>query len=275
MLLVNPPAGLVLDDFEGPKLTGLKVDGKALRAAPTVDLGALPAAPQQLVASFADTANAIAPGSDQVMLDGATAAVPGAGSGRTATLAWRLPPLEYGKHEIVLSVADTSPQHNVSRYVIRFEYIEKGNVALAAQGATVAVDSSFSGYESLTPINDGNTALSGTSCGNDVTWASAEVPSDHWVEITLAKPTEIKEVTIYWAAYTDVAHTARHFQVQVPDGAGWKAVYTSPDAGEKESRITTARFAPVTTTKFRVFMPSGQGSTTRPNLLWVTEIKAR
>jgi hypothetical protein len=139
----------------------------------------------------------------------------------------------------------------------------------------VAVDSSFPGYESLTPINDGSTTLSGTSCGNDVTWASTETPADHWVEVTLPKPTPIKEVSIYWAAYTDVVHSPKAFQVQIPEGDGWKAVYASPAEGEKESRVTTARFAPVTVSKFRVFMPAGKGSATRPNLLWVTEVKAR
>jgi len=39
--------------------------------------------------------------------------------------------------------------------------------------------------------------------------------------------------------------------------------------------VTTARFDPVTTSKFRVFMPAGKGSATRPNLLWVAEVKAR
>jgi len=276
MLLVNPPAGLVLDDFAGPRLTGLKVDGKACQLGSVVDLGPMSRAPRQVVAAFADSANAIAPASVRASLDGAPLPAPARQVARkTAGLTLDLPPVEYGQHEVVLSATDTSPQRNTSRTTVRFNCIETGNVALAALGATVQVDSTFPGYESLVCLNDGVTTLSGTSCGNDVTWASTEVPTDHWVEVTLPKPTSIKEVTIYWAAYTDVAHTATQFRVQIPDGEGWKAVYTSPAEGEKAGRVTTARFDPVTTSKFRVFMPAGKGSATRPNLLWVAEVKAR
>jgi hypothetical protein len=276
MLLVNPPAGLVLDDFNGPLLTGLKVDDKPQKTKGVVDLGALPNAPRQILAAFADASNAVAADSVQATLDGKT--LPPATcelSRQTARLVLDLPPLEYGNHEIVLSATDTSPQRNVARHVVRFNYLESGNVALAALGAMVSVDSSFSGYESLVCLNDGIKALSGTSCGNDVTWASLEVPTDHWVEVTLPKPTPVKEVTVYWAAYTDVLHTPTQFQVQVPDGEGWQAVYASPAEGEEPGRLTTARFEPVTVSKFRVFMPAGKGSATRPSLLWITEIKAR
>jgi hypothetical protein len=278
MLVVNPPASLMLDDTAGPRVTGLKVDGKACKLAPTVDLGPLGTPPHEVVAAFADVENAVAPGSPRASLDGAPATLAGPACDqpqKQVRLVLPLPDLEYGAHEVVLSAADNSPQRNVGSCVVRFNYLESGNVALAALGATVQVDSSFAGYESLVCLNDGVTALSGTSCGNDVTWASTETPIDHWAEVTLPKPTAIKEVTVYWAAYTDVAHTATQFQIQVPDGAGWKAVYSSPAEGEKSGRVTTARFDPLTTTKFRIFMPAGKGSTTRPNLLWITEIKAR
>jgi len=61
----------------------------------------------------------------------------------------------------------------------------------------------------------------------------------------------------------------------LPEGEGWRAVYASPAAGEKPKPATTARFAPLTTTAFRVFVPKGEGSSERPNLMWVGEIKAR
>jgi hypothetical protein len=286
MLLVNPPAGLVMNDFAPPRLTGLKMDGKPQRTSSPLDLGNLPTPPCQFVATLADRDNPLKPQGWSATFDGATVPVSAATSGpRQVTLTLTLPQVEYGPHEIVFAAADNSPQSNIARQVIRFVYLDAGNVALASLGATVKVDSVFPGYESLVCLNDGVTALSGTSCGNDVTWAPLEVPADHWAEVTFPKPTTIKEVSLYWAAYTDVAHTARHFQIQVPEGPDgaavpsgpvtWKAVYTSPAAGEQESRVTTARFDPVTVTRFRVFMPSGQGSTTRPNLLWLAEIKAR
>ncbi|MBU0607300.1 MAG: hypothetical protein KKI08_05405, partial [Armatimonadetes bacterium] len=163
MLLVNPPAGLVLDDFASPRLTGLKVDGKACKLGDVVDLGPMPKAPRQIAAAFADSANAIAPDTVRASLDGAPLPAPACQMARkTAGLTLDLPAVEYGQHEVVLSATDTSPQRNTSRYAVRFNYIETGNVALAALGAKVEVDSSFAGYESLVCLNDGVTTLSGT-----------------------------------------------------------------------------------------------------------------
>lgn len=278
MLLVNPPAGLVLDDFVAPRLIGLKVDGKPQKLSGDIDLGNVTKLPREIVAAFSDRDNALEAGSWQATLEGRAwpsaiaATTPGPAQVR---LTLQVPRMEYGQHEIVLIARDNSPQHNVGRVAIRLNYIDSGNVALASLGATVRVDSSFSGYESLVAINDGITALPGTSCGNDVTWASAEISTDHWAEVTLKRPTKISEVSVFWAAYTQVAHTAQQFEIQVPEGEGWRTVYRSPGAGESESRVTTARFEPVTTSKFRVFMPAGKGSVSRPNLLWLAEIKAR
>jgi len=279
-LLINPPAGLVLNDETGPRLIGVKADDKALRAAPRVDLGNISQLPKRLLVAFAEAQNALLPRSWQVKLDGKPWPSPLFISQPSPKQIRFIVPLratlvEYGPHEILFSVKDNSPQYNEGRAMVRFQYVESDNVALAARGATVKVDSCFPGYESLLPLNDGFTALTGDSCGNDVTWASAELPTDHWVEIIFPQPTLIREVTIYWAAYTHEVHTPRQFQIQVPAGESWRAVYASPPEGEKPRPISTVRFAPVKTNRFRVFMPAGQGSPTRPLLLWIAEIKAR
>ena len=276
-LLIDPPAGMVIDDYAGPAVSAVTVDGKGLGAGS--DLGNLPQGPKTISVTFKDAANSLSDTGYRVEVDGAPLPLRptwiARKGDREATVRVRLPEFEYGKHEISLSAADTSPQVNATTVSLRFNYLESGDVALAALGAKVAVDSCFSGYESLVPLNDGNTVMPGDHCGNDISWASAEVAADHWVEVSFPKPTAIKEVTVYWAAYTDVSHTARHFEVQVPDGGGWKAVYQSPADGEKAAALTTARFEPVMVSKFRLFVPKGEGSATRPNLLWIGEIKAR
>jgi len=278
-LLIDPPAGMLIDDYAGPAVSAITVDGKALSAGASSDLGNLSAGPKTVSVTFKDAANSLSSTGYRATVDGTPRPVRptwiARQGDREATLRVRLPALEYGKHEITLRASDTSPQMNETAVSLRFNYLESGNVALAALGATVAVDSCFGGYESLVPLNDGNTVMPGDHCGNDISWASAEVAADHWAEVTFPKPTAIKEVTVYWAAYTNVSHTARHFEVQIPEGAGWKALYQSPAGGEQAAPLTTARFAPVTASKFRIFVPAGQGSATRPNLLWLGEIKAR
>ncbi|MEI6499511.1 MAG: hypothetical protein WCP21_00630 [Armatimonadota bacterium] len=278
-LLIDPPGSMIIDDYAGPTVSAITVDGKALSAGASSDLGSLSAGPKTISVTFKDAANSLSPTGCHATVDGVPVSVRPVWitrqGDREATLRVRLPALEYGKHEITLRASDTSPQMNETAVALRFNYLESGNVALAALGAKVAVDSCFGGYESLVPLNDGNTVMPGDHCGNDISWASSEVAADHWAEVAFPKSTAIREVTVYWAAYTDVSHTARHFEVQIPDGAGWTALYKSPAEGEKAAPLTTARFAPVTVSKFRLFVPAGQGSATRPNLLWIGEIKAR
>lgn len=278
-LLIDPPASMVMDDYAGPVATALAVDRKAFPAGATANLGNVTELPKRLIVSFNEAANALDPDGYTVRVDDRLVAVRptwvSSSSARQATLRVPLPKMDYGVHEVAISAVDTSPQANMTTVRLRLNYMESGNVALAAAGATIKTDSAFSGYESLVSLNDGNTTMPGTSCGNDITWASAEVAADHWAEVTLPKPTEIREVTVYWAAYTDVSHTPQYFEIQIPEGEGWKAVYKSPADGEKPARLTTANFAPVTTSKFRIFMPKGKGSSSRPNLLWIGEIKAR
>jgi hypothetical protein len=278
-LLIDPPTGMVMDDYAGPAATALAVDRKAFPAGSEANLGNVTELPKRLVVTFNEAANILDPAGYSVRVDDRPVAVRptwvNSPDPKQATLRVPLPKMDYGVHEVAISAVDTSPQANATTVRLRLNYMESGNVALAAQGATIKTDSAFSGYESLVSLNDGNTTMPGTSCGNDITWASAEVATDHWAEVTFPKPTEIKEVTVYWAAYTDVSHTPQHFEIQIPDGQGWKAVYKSPADGEQPARLTTARFAPVTTSKFRIFMPSAKGSSSRPNLLWIGEIKAR
>lgn len=278
MLLIDPPPDMVLNDDTPPLLMGLKADGRPLPTASPVDLGVGKDAPRQVLAAFRDRENRVDPQSLKVLVDGdpltSRALQVETQRGMVRVVA-TLPDLEYGKHEIVLSARDTSPQANALEVRLRFQRQDTSNVALASLGATVEVDSCFPGYESLVPINDGNTALSGDSCGNDVTWASAETESDHWAQVNLPQPTTIREVTIYWAAYTEVAHTPQQFEVQVQEGDNWVPVYKSPAQGEKSQPVSTARFDPRTVSSLRVFMPAGKGSEGRPRLLWIAEIQAR
>lgn len=279
MLLLDPPAGLNLNDDRAPQLVGLKADGKGLSLASPVDLGTSPTAPKTLLAAFRDVENGIDAASLKVLVDGQLLGgrqlqvQPGP---RELRVTAALPALEYGRHEIALSVRDTSPQANLATVRVRLQRLDTTNLALAALGAKVTVDSCFPGYESLVALNDGVTALPGDTCPNELTWASAETDTDHWAEVQLPRPQLLKEVTVFWAAYTDRVYSPQHYAIQVPEGEGWKAVYESPAAGEKPgSPVTTARFCLLKTDRFRVFMPAGQGAAIRPRLLWIAEIQAR
>jgi hypothetical protein len=279
MLLINPPAGLVMDDYIAPSLSEIKVDGQAQTASALLDLGGLAKAPARLEVTIEDKDNALDAGSIVCLVDGQVLAAEACqiklANPKTAAVTCQLPQLSYGRHQITLRAQDTSPQTNEATMQIKFVYSASPSVVLAGSGVKVSVDSSYGGYESLAALNDGVTAFPGDHAGNDITWASAEVPSDHWVAMTLSRPRTLREVSVYWALFGGMAHTPAQFQVQVGDGSGWRTVYTSPEAGEPVAPVSTVRFEPVSTDRFRVFMPAGKGPAKRPNLLWIGEVEAR
>lgn len=279
LVVIDPPAGLVLNDNAAPQVVGLKADGKRLPLQTTVDLGTSAQSPRSLLVAVRDAANALDRASLKVSLDGQ--ALTGkqlrveTPSRREARVTAQLPEVEYGRHEILLTVADNSPQANRLRLAVRFQRLDTTNLALASLGSKITVDSCFEGYPSTVCLNDGVTALPGDTCPNELTWASSEADADHWVQVEFAKPVTLREATFFWAAYTNAIHTPKYFEVQVPEGTGWRTLYKSPDTGEKPQLATTAKFCPVTTDRLRLFVPAGKGSESRPRLLWLAEIQAR
>ena len=278
-VLINPPAHIDINDAAPPVIIGLKADGKPLPTADIVHLGLVSTPPQELLVGVADYENALAVDSVAVGLNGRPlrddAVAVQVHSPSRLSVAVRPGEVPYGEHEVRIVVRDASPQANEGAIAVRFQYQDLNNFALAAQGTTVRVSSAFTGYDDPAPLIDGHTVLSGTSCGPDVTWASAETAADHWAELTFTGTRTVREVTIYWAAYTDRLLTPRGFMVQVMQANEWHTVYRSPDEGEPPARLTTVRFTPVETDQVRVYMPQGQGSKERPNLLWIAEIEAR
>ena len=132
------------------------------------------------------------------------------------------------------------------------------------------MDSHFESYPSLDPLADGIRQLPGKSAGNDVTWASAETETPHWVEITLREEATIREFTLYWAREESAS---RVIEIQIPEGDGWRTIHRAADLPAKQ--CVQLAFAPVKISRIRLLQPKGGGSTARPNLLWLTEIEAR
>ncbi|MFO7947484.1 MAG: discoidin domain-containing protein [Armatimonadota bacterium] len=280
MLLINPPADLDIDDSTPPSVIGVKVDGKALRAMEDIHLGLSDEAPRMLKFGIADGENALdetsvkATINDRPLDDHAVTVTPI--TSQKATVTVHLGQVDYGKYEVAVSVADASPQRNTATARVTFDHFDTTNVLLADAGEVeLKVDSCFANYESLAPLNDGAKDLTGVHCRNDVSWASAETPSPHWIEVTLDEPRTIEEVSVWWAYYNNTYHTSQDIEIQVPDGDGWKIVYQSPEGGHEPSAVTTFRFEPLETDRFRIYQHAGGGCAGRPDLMWVAEIEAR
>ncbi len=280
MLLINPPPGLNIDDDNPPALTGLKVDGKPLKAEAHVHLGASNKAPGTILIGVADEDNALDLTSVRAHFDGTRmaegAVTVDSSDPRKATIKLDMGNIEYGSHKAVISMADASPQANEVKVVVAFDHVDMTNVLLkSVADIKMRTDSAFAGYEMLDALNDGIKRVPGAHCRNDVSWASAEVPGEHWLEVTLPQPKKLKEVTIYWASYGGSDHTSQKLAVQVPAESGWRTIAQSPEDGHPPHESTTLRFAPLEVSKFRVLQANHGGPTSRPDIMWVVEIEAR
>lgn len=280
MLLIDPPADLVIDDTTAPQITGIKVDGRAFPARDDIHLGLSSEAPGTVKVGFADSENAL-------NLQAVRAAVNGRSveqnaisvtqiAPKKATITVDLGALDYGNYQATIRAQDRSPQQNSTTATISFDCFDTTNVLLAgAGGVEFSVDSCFANYESLEPLNDGFKELTGVHCRNDVSWASAEDPTEHWVEVKLDEPREISEVSVWWAYYQNTYHTSQDIDIRVAGDDGWKTIYSSPESGHPARPVTTFRFDPVKTDHFRIYQHPGGGAPGRADLMWIAEVEAR
>jgi hypothetical protein len=137
----------------------------------------------------------------------------------------------------------------------------------------VTVDSTYDGY-TTNPLTDGETDVRRIAAMkyNEGNWASAETNTPHWIELSFDTPTLLASVYIYWGF--DHAHfkPSRRAELQVADeGGGWRTI--SQMEPDKDYDHMAFEFAPVTTTRARIFQPAKQGPPNRPFIMWVREVK--
>jgi len=276
LFLIRPPAGMDINDRAAPCITGLKVDGKPKRPAEDLSLGRGDWQPRRIAVGIEDAENAVAEGTVAFEVEGRRYVLGDPAVQRQAgTFALEVPDLDLGEHFVTFSAADTSPQQNRVCVTIRWERSIVGNYCLAEAGAQLSADSYFEGYPNLAPLQDGKTKLPGDHCLNDISWASAETPEPHWMEVDFGQPRRITRVILCWAYFGGAYHTARQFEVQVPDGDGWRTVWSTPPGGLEPRKFTTAQWGYAITRKIRVYQPAGGGPGIRPNLMWLAEIMAK
>jgi serine/threonine protein kinase len=139
--------------------------------------------------------------------------------------------------------------------------------------ARVEVDSNFEGY-STAPLTDGETnvqriARMRYNAGN---WASAETPAPHWIELAFDEPASISAVYVYWGFDRDRFMPSRKVELQAPDNGGdWRRV-SLMEPGNDHDRMAF-EFAPIKTTRMRIFQPAQQGPANRPFVMWVREVQ--
>jgi hypothetical protein len=139
--------------------------------------------------------------------------------------------------------------------------------------ARIEVDSSFDGYTSA-PLTDGEIDVRRIAAMryNQGNWASAETQVPHWIMLDFDRAVRLATVYVYWGFDRNRYMPSRRIELQLPDAGGeWRTV-NALEPGNDHDRIAFD-FAPVTTTRARIFQPVQQGPTNRPFVMWVREVK--
>lgn len=274
MVILDLPPGIDLNDEQAPQVLGLKLDGRPLKDAPRLDLDWLPTHPRSLVLGIADRANPLDPASLSVRVNSQPLAPEQIrlkldAGGRSGRLELALDSLLNAQNRFVNTIevrlADLSPQRNeLSR---TFVYRCLGEVT---DRPTLVAESSYAGYEKLEVLTDGKLISPGqTTYGS--TWASEEVPGDHWIVCAWPQERELTGVEVSWTVYEGVYHAPLELRVQTWENDRWVTVTTLKKLAA--TKTTTLHFPARRTTRLRLLQPDGQGNPVRPNIMWLTELK--
>lgn len=274
MIILDLPQGIRLDDERPPMVTGLKLDGRPLKDSAVIDLDWLPAPPQTLLIAMVDSENPLDPDSlvvkvNDTVLTREQAQLRPDGTGRGARLELALGDLLAAQgrfaNRIEWRIADQSPPRNVTSRALTYRCL--GDVK---DSPTLLVESSYAGYEKLEVLTDGKMMMPGeTTYGS--TWASEEVPGDHWVVVAWPQPQELKGIEVFWANFQSVFHAPQELLVQTWDGTKWNTLTALRQLPAPSS--TTISFPPLKSNRLRLLQPNGKGHPVRPNIMWITEIK--
>ncbi|MBU0610706.1 MAG: hypothetical protein KKI08_22670 [Armatimonadetes bacterium] len=274
-VLLGEQKGIMLDDEQPPRVTGIKLDGQGVRVGPVVDLDWLAETPRTLVIGLADTCNALDLSSLRLQVNGKALEPeqverePSRG-GKSLRLTVPLADLLAGDDRflnvIELRASDVAPLQNTVS--LRLQYRHLGEVT---QSPTLLVDSFYKGYEDLKVLTDGKVMKAGeTTYG--CTWASEEEPGDHWLVFAWPQEECLSVLEVFWATFQGTYHAPRKLLVQTWDGKRWETQQTLTDL--KAEASTEIEFTPVHSTRLRLLQPDGEGNPVRPNIMWITEVKA-
>jgi hypothetical protein len=100
----------------------------------------------------------------------------------------------------------------------------------------------------------GENAVDGNNSDNASRWVSANTVWPHWIEVDLQGTYSISELK-FWTGYDGYETPPTNFQFQQWDGANWVDIFSETGNSNPEySKV----FAPVTTSKVRLYGTSGQ-----------------
>lgn len=146
----------------------------------------------------------------------------------------------------------------------------EGDLALATAGASVAADSSYSGYYPAVTI-DGVWDPRGLHW-TEAAWASADRAGEegHWLEVRLPEAVPLSQAVVYWAIDKDQIMSSRSYDVQVWVSNAWQTVAEVRDA--PLSTVSRHEWPPLNSDRLRLHQLPGGGPAGRPDIMWIAEV---
>jgi hypothetical protein len=169
-----------------------------------------------------------------------------------------------------LSVAVDSDNTTVFQRQFDVMFLAPGDNLARDSRARIDGDSTYSGY-STKALTDGVRDTTGVAW-NEAAWASDETGGPHWVRITFPEPTTVQALSVYWNVEGGVTYTSRRGTVIGWTESGEKVVLGEFN-NQKAVPLTRVEFDPRKLKAIELRQLSRDGSETRPNLMWLSEIE--
>jgi uncharacterized protein (TIGR01370 family) len=138
---------------------------------------------------------------------------------------------------------------------------------------SVKVDSLFHGY-SQEALTDGYRQEKELEWF-ERSWASAELPGEHFVEITFPATQTVSRIVIYWSIEGDKAMASQVINVFADsrDDFITKIIPEQSEAGTALPKVETKFRLPVKAKKIILMQPASKGPVSKENIMWISEIE--
>lgn len=163
------------------------------------------------------------------------------------------------------------------------------NLAYVDNGATVSVDSTYTGYNTKA-LNDAWYVTDENHVQNNwakESWASTDNKLiDHWIQFDFAEAKEISQVVVHWANDNGTYYQPKKAVVQIFVDGVWVDVCeitNEPEVDGDDYRAFETtwvfEFDTVTAQKIRILQPKAcgahdkYGDAVRPGIMWVSEVE--
>lgn len=141
---------------------------------------------------------------------------------------------------------------------------------LTEERVSVKADSNYAGYNTA-PLYDGIIDTEGF-VWNESAWASAEIATPHWIEISFPKPVEISSVMIHWALDDNKYWVSNKYKIEYFKNDEW-VLLDKMEGSNTAEKFNKHIFNRVSAQKVRIEQEIGGGPKKRPDLMWIREVE--